>query len=302
MQENYQLSPDQADFITRKKIHRAVLENSRWFGDGPPIMDEKFNAAQTDERRENFVEILRRAARQESNVGLSRAYTALADKLDFCGDEKCGSSACPTCRRAYQRASSAAQTGIIHQVSKLLHGKELVFVTIIPVDYCFPCGTLNQFDVRQFNCSLITNLTEAKIIRPLIGGVDFSLERTATGLKYWQSHWHFGTWTNNRPLLRKRLKSVFPASEMYEHPVHIKKPYDLNFLLYANKGFKIIHLLRNGRRQLPEFLLAMDRIDPLDLMVFHRFEMCQHAQGFKFETKGDWYFKFQQNYFNNQQN
>ena len=293
MQNNYQLLPDQADLQTRKKIHRAILENPRWFGDEPPIMDEKFNAAQTDERRELFLEILRRAARRESNVGLSRAYTALADKLDFCGDEKCGSSACPTCRRAYQRASSAAQTGIIHQASKLLHGKELVFVTIIPVDYCFPCETLHQFDVRQFNCSLITNLTEAKIIRPLIGGVDFSLERTATGLKYWQPHWHFGTWTNNRPLLRKRLKSVFPASEMYEHPVHIKKPYDLNFLLYANKGFKIIHLLRNERRQLPEFLLAMDRIDPLDLMVFHRFEMCQHAQGFKFETKGDWYFKFQ---------
>jgi hypothetical protein len=92
MQNNYQLLPDQADLQTRKKIHQAVLENSRWFGDGPPIMDEKFNAAQTDERRENFVEILRRAARRESNVGLSRAYTALADKLDFCGDEKCGSS------------------------------------------------------------------------------------------------------------------------------------------------------------------------------------------------------------------
>jgi hypothetical protein len=139
MQEDYQLSPDQADLITRKEIHRAILENPRWFGDEPPIMDEKFNAAQTDERRELFLEILRRAARQESNVGLSRAYTALADKLEFCGYEKCGSSACPTCRRAYQRTSSAAQTGIIHQVSKLLHGKELVFVTIIPVDYCFPC-------------------------------------------------------------------------------------------------------------------------------------------------------------------
>jgi hypothetical protein len=78
MQEDYQLSPDQADFITRKKIHRAILENPRWFGDGLPIMDKKFNAAQTDERRKNFVEILRRAARRESNVGLSRAYTALA--------------------------------------------------------------------------------------------------------------------------------------------------------------------------------------------------------------------------------
>ena len=130
MQNNYQLLPDQADLQTHKKIHQAVLENSRWFGDEPPIMDEKFNAAQTDERRELFLEILRRAARQESNVGLSRAYTALADKLDFCGDEKCGSSACPTCRRAYQRASSAAQTEIIQQLSDLIPGKGLVFVTV----------------------------------------------------------------------------------------------------------------------------------------------------------------------------
>ena len=302
MQEYYQLSPDQADLQTRKKIHRAVLENSKWFGDGLPIMDEKFNAAQTDERRELFVEILRRAARRESNVGLSRAYPALADKLDFCGDEKCGSSACPTCRRAYQRVATVAQTENIQQLSDLIPGKGLVFVTIVPVDYCFPCGTLHQLDIHEFNSALIGRLQEARLLHPLIGAVDFSLERTDTGLKYWQPHWHLNTWTRNRASFLKQLNKVFPRSEKYERPVDVRKPRDLNFFLYANKGFKIIHLLRNGRRQLPEFLLAMDRIDPLDLMVFHRFEMCQHAQGFKFETKGNWYFKLQQNYFNNQQN
>jgi hypothetical protein len=101
MQESHQLSPDQEDLKTCKKIHRAVLGNPRWFNDEPPIMDKKFNAALTDERRKIFVQILRRAARRESNVGLSRAYSALANKLDFCDNEKCGSSACPTCRRAY---------------------------------------------------------------------------------------------------------------------------------------------------------------------------------------------------------
>jgi hypothetical protein len=144
----------------------------------------------------------------------------------------------PNMQASLPRAATVAQTEIIQQLSGLIPGKGLVFVTIIPVDYCFPCGTLDEFEIHEFNSVLIGRLQEAKVLRPLIGGVDFSLERTAAGLKYWQPHWHFGTWTNNRPLLLERLKDVFPKSEKYERPVGCNRTPRSGFLSICKQGFQ----------------------------------------------------------------
>jgi hypothetical protein len=49
------------------------------------------------------------------------------------------------------------------------------------------------------------------------------------------------------------------------------------------KAIKIKDLLRNGRRHLPELLLALDRIKPLDLMTRHGLELIPQNSGFKFD-------------------
>ena len=93
-----------------------------------------------------------------------------------------------------------------------------------------------------------------------MGSIDFSLEQSPIG-KYWQPHWHLALHTHDPELLRENLMALFP-------PVH--------------KIIKI-ELLRTGRTHLPELLLALDRINPLDPMVFHGLVLSVQDNGFNFE-------------------
>jgi hypothetical protein len=48
---------------------------------------------------------------------------------------------------------------------------------------------------------------------------------------------------------------------------------------------RIKDLLRNGRTHLPELLLALDRINPLDLLAMRGLLLSGHKGGFDFEIK-----------------
>ena len=60
----------------------------------------------------------------------------------------------------------------------------------------------------------------------------------------------------------------FRKTKKYERPVEVTIPDDLGFLPYMNKAIKLPELLRTNRKLLPELLLVLDGIEPLDLMVF----------------------------------
>jgi hypothetical protein len=115
-----------------------------------------------------------------------------------------------------------------------------------------------------------------------LGSIDISLEPSRLG-KYWQPHWHLPLPTNDPEWLRKRLKDLFPPINKHDYPVDVREAFDLGFLPYIHKVIKIKDLLRTGRNHLPELLLTLDQINPLELMVTQGLVLSAQDDGFHFE-------------------
>lgn len=152
----------------------------------------------------------------------------------------------------------------------------------MPLELNYPHGTLHEFDADKFNRHLNETLIWGGLIRPFLGSIDFSLETSVIG-KYWQPHWHFPLHTSNPKLLRERLKELFPPMVKYDYPVDVTEVIDFHFIPYIHKGIKINDLLRTGRTHLPELLLALDWINPLDLMVSHGLVLSAQDGGSELE-------------------
>ena len=69
----------------------------------------------------------------------------------------------------------------------------------------------------------------------------------------------------------------------HDYPVDVTEAVNLDFLPYIHKIIKINELLRTGRTHLPELLLTLDQINPLDLMVIHGLVLSAQDDGFNFE-------------------
>jgi hypothetical protein len=127
---------------------------------------------------------------------------------------------------------------------------------------------LGQLDIREANRWLKAELAKRGFDRVMFGSTDISLENG-----YYQLHWHIGAWTSNSAGLTKRLKEIFPSKEEYDRPVLSSASYNLNFLPYKDKGIKLPDLLRRNKKHLANLLLALDRTDPLALMMLTRLRL-----------------------------
>ena len=74
--------------------------------------------------------------------------------------------------------------------------------------------------------------------------------------------------------------------EKHDYPVDVTEAADLDFLPYVHKVIRIKDLLRGGRTDLPELLLMLDRINPLELLVFQGLVLSAQDGGFDFEVAG----------------
>ena len=113
-----------------------------------------------------------------------------------------------------------------------------------------------------------------------MGSADLSWESSRRGGQYLQLHWHLAMWTLGIDVLKRKLKRKFKRVKKYERPVDVKVTADLKFLGYINKVTKLPDLLRQARRQLLELLLAIDKSDPLDLLVHAKVEISAQERGF----------------------
>ena len=276
---------DQSQIFSYEQAYAAVLNNPYWYSDRPRLLSETFSAENTRGRADIVVDILRRAAKRKPERQQSEQYLSLADKLTDCRSNRCGSSACLECLRAFQQAKTVAHRRLIFQLA-ITHPKWLwCIITIIPLELNYPRGTLQEFDAAEFNLHLKDTLTWGCLIRPFVGSIDFSLEQSSVG-KYWQPHWHLSLHTSDPKLLREFLKDLFPPMEKHDYPVDVTEAADLDFLPYVHKVIKINDLLRRGRTHLPELLLMLDRINPLDLLVMHGLVLSAQDGGFDFEVAG----------------
>jgi hypothetical protein len=270
-------------FKTHQKAHEAVLANEFWFGDGAPVIGKQFSAEKTQQRKVEIFGLLYRAAESErraGNAGVADQLAILADKIFYCHPgRRCGSLACPECLRASQKAKVAAQKIAIKLLKATRKGRLLVMANVIPLSVTYTPEQLPDLDVRKLNRWLKDALTRAGFKRVMLGSIDFSWEADR-GI--YQPHWHIAMWSADADELLRRLKQVFPSRERGDRPVVISKTYSLKFLPYKDKAIKLPTLLRNNRRGLPYLLLALDRTEPMELMVLSGVRVSAQEGGLKF--------------------
>jgi hypothetical protein len=263
-----------------ERAHQAVLHNSYWFSDKPRLLDNSFSAENTKTRSAVIIDILRRAAKRKTLF--AEKCSELADKLSGCSkNHRCGSSACLNCLRAFQQAKTAAHRELIAKVAGIYLDKLVYLLTIIPNDH-YGGGELHEFNAEAFKRLLAEPLANYRI--PFVGSIDFELKRTASR-KYVQPHFHIAIHTSEYDLARASLKYYFEGQSKWEYPVDLTEMIDLDVVPYMHKAIKINHLLRTGRRYLPELLLMLDANRPLDLMVMQHVVLSVQAGGFKFEIE-----------------
>ena len=100
-------------FRAHPKAHKTVISNERWFHKGPPFLGKPFTVKKTVRRHAAVIKILSRAGKRAARAGneqIADAFCRLRAKLKACRPRhRCGSSACPKCARAFQRAKVAAE-------------------------------------------------------------------------------------------------------------------------------------------------------------------------------------------------
>jgi hypothetical protein len=158
-------------------------------------------------------------------------------------------------------------------------GKLLVMANVIPLWITYTPEQLAGIDVRKLNRWLKDALTRAGFKRVMLGSIDLSWEADRA---IYQPHWHIALWTADADVLSRRLKVIFPNQERGDRPVVASKTYSLGFLPYKDKAIKLPTLLRNNRRGLPYLLLALDRTEPLELMVLSRIRVSAQQGGLQF--------------------
>jgi hypothetical protein len=271
-------------FKTHQKTHHEILANRRWFGDGKPHLGKQFTAEKARKRKVEVIDLLFRTARRErraGDAGVADRLEILADKLHHCYPQgRCGSLACTECHRAFQKAKVGAQRTTIKLLKTTRNSKLLVMANVIPLWITYTPKKLANLDVRKLNRWLKDALTRAGFRRVMLGSIDFSWEADR-GI--YQPHWHIAMWTSNREELTRRLKRIFPGLERGDRPVLASKTYSLGFLPYKDKAIKLPALLRNNRRGLPYLLLALDRTDPLELLVLFRVRLSTQNGGLEFK-------------------
>ena len=187
-------------FRAHLKAHKTVIAHERWFRKGEPFLGKPFTVKKAVERYATVVKILSRAGRRAARAGndeLADAYRHLRAKLKKCRPRRrCGSSACPKCARAFQRAKVKAEQTAIADLANARADKHLVFVTIIPRHMTYLPGQFAQMDVLKANRWLKDVLDRHGIRRVIMGSVDLGWEQRR-GQKYLQLHWHLAMWTTN---------------------------------------------------------------------------------------------------------
>jgi hypothetical protein len=81
--------------------------------------------------------------------------------------------------------------------------------------------------------------------------------------------------------LKKKLKSKFERAVKYGRPIDVLPARDLGFLAYQNKIIELPELLRHARTQLPELLLFLEEIEPLEFLVLMKLRIVARNGGFE---------------------
>ena len=270
-------------FRAHVKAHKTVISNERWFQKGPPFLGKPFTVKKTVRRHAAVIKILSRAGKRAARAGndeLADAYRRLQAKLTPCRPRRrCGSSACPKCARAFQRAKVEAEQTVIADSDQDPPQQAPGLCDDHPATHDLP-----PRPILPDRCSQGEPLAKGCLGPPWNPASDHRQRGSRLGKapRPKDTCNYIGTWPcgpTNPDGLEAKLKVIFLRAQKYERPVDVRITRNLGFLGYKNKIIKLPKLLRHARRQLAELSLLLDQIEPFDFLFLRKLRLSAQSHG-----------------------
>jgi hypothetical protein len=216
-----------------RDLNHAVITSPRWYGQGPFAWRYLDTREEALARRREYRALLcgarrprRFAITKEAWTSLRDVYRGIADRLNGCRrGRRCGSFACPMCRRAFAQAQYAAFLDAGKMLAKHFNETPLLFVTVIPFEISYPAGQLANCRTDEAQSVLLSRFADASLGHvPFFGVIEISYEEIAFGTPYFQPHWHL-VMAAEKPMI-ENLRQVFPSPNPRNPAVQCHAIYD----------------------------------------------------------------------------
>jgi hypothetical protein len=257
---------------------REILQNERWYGNGPPHWTTgkaKRPAKTAEEAHENRLRLIKRLRK---HLQKSPETEALLVRLKSCDDgSRCHSAACPECARAYTRWFVQAGRKLLKALAT-----ETSVLSLVHDQLRVPLNELTARSVQKAKRKIQTILTKAGVTT-YVGGIDISANEDETGRV--EPYYQIQTWilapTDQVRAAERKLRKTFPRTELTSRPVKIqawdgnvgalayslKSTFDRR-VSYLRKGSEdgSQHACRNTRDRPPrvkqhiELAITLDRV------------------------------------------
>jgi len=149
-------------------------------------------------------------------------YEEIAYRLLMCRrDHRCCSGACPECGRLLQRwFVRKSKRFISDYIDK--GDRDLVAITVIPVEALIPPGQLQSFSIENLQRRLKAALDKIGL-DSAIGAVDISLneDRDEKHPPHWCVHIYIVTSTDQEDHVKRKLRKIYKRHEQIPVPVKI---------------------------------------------------------------------------------
>lgn len=234
---------------------------------------------EAENRREDRVGRLRRQLpKLDEGHSLRKPIRQVLETLLHCRNgERCGSPACPICKRNERRSLVRDMLIIWPDQPEVL--ARLKALTLLHEDWIIPAGELDTLHPRTITDKLRKQLHRMEFKGMVIGGIDGSFDADS---KAWFIHVHLVAKGLNEEMIEK-LRELYPASDSVPVPVMVKPVKDaarqFSYVLKSFWNWRQRYVDDQGhyntvekRRRVPEphhteYLLWLDRFAVSDLML-----------------------------------
>lgn len=257
----------------------------------PPLPPKKWDIQRIDGRFETAERAKKDRLRLVHRFRTAdKAGRRLGKRLKQCkAKERCGSAACRSCGRRVRRWFVGEAMRLLEQIererSELLD-HPILTVTLINRKHQRAPGQLHTLDIVKMIKLLQTQMARGGLREVVVfGGVDFSFNVDATGMKewepYWAPHFHLIVIGTTKKALKAALDRHFDADVTVTYPIRIK-PLEAEvkgrceFLSYCLKTLlkrKVYRWTEKGIRPSNE---ALSRSESMELaLLLERFQPTQ---------------------------
>ncbi len=252
---------------------KTILADEAWFSNGEPRW---YMAPTAGKMAAKWRKAVERLSRKQFHSSYPDAPLAAAQIGACTPNNRCASSGCYLCSRAFQRWLIWA---IRHLLKKdLSNYHDIAFTCVFPAGQA-PLNGLAGVSFDFIAAQISDALERSKCIRHAVLAVDISLNvdtaKFAAGLFcnppeiYWQVHFHGIARTTDPDQLFDSLRALYPKDEKIDKPVLLKKfngsKYGISYL-FKPEAYRRVHFKNASKWKIRGYSLkAREQVEFLTL-------------------------------------